>query len=217
MMIDLTGWKMWEHGIPDSRLVVIERFGQYVSPSGFKEPLWLCECNCEKHTQLILRGSQIRSGRTKSCGCLKVEITKKIMTKHGFGDKENLYKHWLNMRNRCNNKNYEHYDCYGGRGITICSEWNDYALFREWALNNGYREGLTLERINVNENYCPENCTWATWDEQQNNRRSNHYITYNGETHTMSEWAKIRGINYYTLRNRISQYNWDIGRALEYE
>jgi hypothetical protein len=208
---------MWEHGVPDSKLIVIKKVGQYVSPSGLKEPLWLCECSCEKHTQLTLRGSQIRSGRTKSCGCFKTETTKNIMTKHGFGDKENLYRHWLNMRFRCNSPTYEKYDCYGGRGISVCPEWDDYAVFRAWAMDNGYAEGLTLERINVDGNYEPTNCKWATWKEQQNNKRSNHSLTYNGVTHTMKEWSEIRGINYGTLRGRINNYGWSIGRALEYE
>lgn len=216
-MIDLTGWKMWEHGVPYSRLTVIEKAGQYVSPGGLKEPLWLCECGCSEHTRLTLRGSQIRSGQTKSCGCLKTEAFQNVITKHGFGDKENLYGHWLNMRFRCNSPAYEKYDCYGGRGISICAEWDDYAIFREWALNNGYKEGLTLDRIDVNGNYEPNNCRWVTWKTQQNNKRNNHYLTYNGVTHTMKEWSEIRGINYGTLKGRINNYGWSIGRALEYE
>ena len=215
-LIDMTGWVMSEHGVSDSRLTVIERCGTYIAPNGTKDPLWLCECNCENHTRLTLRGSQIRNGRTKSCGCFSAERFKKMITKHGFGDQENIYCHWLNMRFRCNSTKCEKYDCYGGRGITICKEWDDYAIFRQWSLDNGYEEGLTLERIDVDGNYEPNNCKWATWKEQQNNKRSNHYLTYNGETHTMKEWSEIRNINYGALRSRIN-YGWSIGRALEYE
>ena len=216
-MVDMSGWIMSEHGIPDSRLSVIERCGTYISPNGTKEPLWLCKCNCNKRSLLKLRSSQIKNGKTKSCGCLKEEMFTNIITKHGFGDEENIYKHWLNMRNRCNNPNYEHYNVYGGRGIKICNEWNDYAQFRKWSLDNGYKSGLTLDRINVDCDYTPKNCRWETWKVQQNNKRNNHYITYNNVTHTMKEWSEIRNINYSTLRNRINQYGWSIGRALEYE
>ena len=216
-MIDMTGWNMWEHGVPDSRLTIIKKVGQHISPNGTKEPLCLCECNCSEHNKLTLRGSQIRSGITKSCGCLKKEVFVDMVTKHGFGDKENIYKHWLNMRNRCNNPNYKYYDAYGGRGISICEDWNDYATFRRWSLDNGYKYGLTLDRINTNENYTPNNCRWVTWKTQQNNKRNNHYITYNGVTHTMKEWSEIRNINYNTLRSRVNQCGWSIGRALEYE
>lgn len=215
--IDMTGWVMKEHGVPESKLTVIERCGSYISPNGTIEPLWLCECGCEEHNRLTLRSSQIKNGKTKSCGCINAERFRNMVTKHGFGDKENLYRHWLNMRFRCNSPNYEKYDCYGGRGIKVCDEWDNYAVFRQWALNNGYKEGLTLERIDVDGNYEPNNCKWATWKEQQNNKRSNHYLTYSGETHTMAEWSEIRNINYGTLRSRINNYGWSIGRALEYE
>jgi hypothetical protein len=99
----------------------------------------------------------------------------------------------------------------------VCKEWDNYDVFRKWSLDNGYKHGLTLDRIDTNGDYTPENCRWETWKTQQNNRRNNHYITYNGITHTMKEWSEIIGINYSTLRNRINQYGWSIGRALGYE
>ena len=139
----------------------------------------------------------IRALTTKATkASVKKEVIVDMVTKHGFGDKENIYKHWLNMRNRCNNPNYKYYDAYGGRGISICEDWNDYATFRRWSLDNGYKYGLTLDRINTNENYTPNNCRWVTWKTQQNNKRNNHYITYNGVTHTMKEWSEIRNINW---------------------
>ena len=113
-------------------------------------------------------------------------------------------------------KNSSHYNLYGGRNITICKEWDDYLKFRNWALNNGYKEDLSLDRIDVNGNYGPDNCRWVTIKQQQNNKSTNHYLTYNNETHTMMEWSEIRKINYYTLRSRIRN-GWNVGRALNYE
>ena len=206
-MIDLTN-KIFD------RLMVIEKSGQYIAPSGCKEPTWLCICECGN--KCIVRGSQLRSGNTKSCGCLKRDIFYNTITKHNFCDKERLYKIWNNMRSRCLVKSSSLYNLYGGRNITVCKEWNSYLKFRSWALDNGYKEGLSLDRIDVNGNYEPDNCRWVTIKQQQNNKSTNHYLTYNNETHTMMEWSEIRKINYYTLRSRIRS-GWNIGRALNYE
>jgi len=117
------------------------------------------------------------------------------------------------MINRCcseDNPNYKH---YGGRGITICNEWLDYYNFRDWALVNGYEDHLTLERKNVNSNYDPENCKWATMKEQENNRTNNHLITFNGRTKTLQQWSDETGIYSSTLRSRL-QRGWSIEQAL---
>lgn len=112
------------------------------------------------------------------------------------------YNSWRSMVNRCNNKNYANYQYYGGRGITICAEWNDPFVFGEWAVSNGYKKGLTLDRINTDGNYEPSNCRWATRKEQANNRRSNTVIEYNGESHNLTEWAEQFGIKQKVLINR---------------
>lgn len=104
------------------------------------------------------------------------------------------------MKKRCDNGNKN----YGGRGIKVCNEWkNSFNTFYEWALNNGYNETLTIDRIDVNGNYCPENCRWATITEQQNNKRTNVTIEYDGVSHTVSEWAKILNIKRETLVKRL--------------
>lgn len=119
------------------------------------------------------------------------------------------------MRERCSNEHLSYYKNYGGRGIRVCEEWEDYSHFKEWALANGYQDELSIDRIDNDKGYCPQNCRWVTNKKQANNRRSNKKITYNGETKTIAEWADFLGMNYTTLHQRISAYNWDIKNALE--
>ena len=139
------------------------------------------------------------------------------LVKHNLS-KTKLFKVWCGMKDRTLNKNDKHYKNYGNRGIKICNEWlEDFKCFYDWALNNGYKEGLTIDRINVNGNYEPNNCRWITWKEQQNNRTNNHYITYKGETHTMKQWSELLGIKYTTLSMRLNKYNWSVEKAFNYD
>lgn len=199
---DLTGQKF-------GRLTVIKR----VENTKNKDTLWLCKCDCGGET--ITRITNLKNGNTKSCGCLNKEHLLKSITKHGLHN-EKLYNTWKCIRQRCNNKNNPSYKNYGGRGITICNEWNDFKNFYDWALNNGYKENLTIDRINNNKGYSPENCRWADKTTQSNNKRNNRNYTYNNETHTMGEWAKILNVNYWALRSRLDR-GWDIKKALETE
>ena len=126
-----------------------------------------------------------------------------------------LYRIWQAMIKRCYSPNYERYNDYGGRGITVCNEWkNGFQAFCDWAMANGYANDLTIDRKDVNGNYEPSNCRWTTYKVQGGNTRRVHFITYDGETHSMTEWAKIKGIKYSTLANRINMYHWDVERAL---
>ena len=115
------------------------------------------------------------------------------------------YSSYKAMMDRCYRKNASNYINYGGRGIEVCEEWHDIEAFERWCYESGYKKGLTLERINVNGNYEPSNCCWATKKEQANNRRNNVFIEHNGECHTISEWADITGINRSTLNNRYTR------------
>lgn len=115
------------------------------------------------------------------------------------------------MRRRCNDPKNKRYAQYGARGITICPEWDDYAVFREWAMSHGYADDLTIDRIDIDGNYCPENCRWATTNEQMNNMTKNRMITYRGETMSMSRWAERLGISYGTMNHRI-QRGWSMER-----
>ena len=128
---------------------------------------------------------------------------KRVHTTHGES-KTRLFHIWQDMRKRCYNKNASNYERYGGRGITVCDEWKEkYEPFRDWAKENGYKETLSLDRIDNDGPYSPENCKWSTEKEQANNRRSTHFLTHNGETHSIKEWSKITGIARSTIGNRI--------------
>lgn len=124
-----------------------------------------------------------------------------------------LYRIWLSMRNRCNNPKTPRYADYGGRGIKVCEEWDDFKTFHEWAIAHGYSENLTIDRIDNDKGYYPENCRWADSWVQANNTRHCHMIEYCGETHSLSEWARILHISRPCLNNRILHCGYSIERA----
>lgn len=163
---------------------------------------WLCECDCG-NTTVATRGGLI-SGNTTSCGCYQIEGIRDRATTHGLSG-SSLYRRWQSMRNRCNDKNNAAYHRYGGRGIKVCDEWNDFENFRDWALSNGYQEDLTLDRIDNEADYSPKNCRWATWRVQGNNRSTNRIITYGGESHNITEWCELLNLNFNTLWARINR------------
>lgn len=124
-----------------------------------------------------------------------------------------LYRIWGLMKNRCNNPNNPAYKDYGGRGITVCQEWHDFVQFKQWALSHGYQDDLTIDRIDFNGNYCPENCRWITMAAQQGNTRANTFYTINGETHHINEWARIYGLKPPTIIQRIN-HGWSVEEAI---
>lgn len=179
---------------------------------------WLCRCDCG--TERIYETSQLnRIGRINgSCGCehkkIMSEMMRKKKTTHGC-TKTRLYAVWSSMKNRCLLKSCKEYPLYGGRGITICDEWaSDFQAFQKWALQNGYdkdakRGKCTLDRIDVNGNYCPENCRWVDQKTQSLNRRDTIYLECNGKKKTIPEWSEISGIPQKTIRDRL-KYGWPI-------
>lgn len=173
--------------------------------------MWLCQCECGR--TVIVSGANLRNGHIKSCGCYRSEIARKNATKHGLRQTR-LYKIFHGMKKRCYTPTAINFSIYGGRGITICEEWlNDFQAFYDWAMSNGYADDLSIDRIDVNGNYEPSNCRWVSMKEQVNNRRANRFITYNGETHTLSEWSNIVGINIKTLHKRLRD-GWSAEDAL---
>lgn len=171
------------------------------------DKVWLCKCDCGKEVNEVT--SVLTHGKRRSCGC-QVGANFKI---HGFS-KERLHSIWKGIRARCNNESCSKFHRYGGRGITYCKEWEDYTVFREWALNNGYQDNLTIDRIDVNGNYEPNNCRWITIQEQERNKTNTVYMTYKGQTKPLVEWAEIYNINRTTLRHRFIDYKWDAEKCL---
>lgn len=159
-------------------------------------------CKCECGNEVIADRGNVRSGHTKSCGCYKEEFCKTAPLKHGMSH-SSVFRSWAHMLERCTNKNCADYKNYGGRGIAVCDEWQDSTAFIKWALSHGYQEGLTIDRIDVNGNYSPDNCRWATRSEQNKNRRSTILLTYNGKTQCAKDWAQEYGVKYETFLRRL--------------
>ena len=177
-----------------------------------------CKCDCGTILERVVLRSLL-SGNTKSCGCYNKELKAQRNIKHGDsfrGKRSRLHRIWLDMRRRCSNKNRKDAKNYASKGIKVCSEWDDFSTFKKWALENGYRDDLTIERKDNNKDYCPENCSWISKSEQSKNRTTNHYITYNNETKTLTDWAKELGMSRSTLSNRLRK-GWSIEKAFNTE
>lgn len=180
--------------------------------------MWLCKCKCGN--EKVVRGSKLKSGEVKSCGCLrhednpvKNENIRLSKIKHNKSNTR-LYYIYNNMVRRCEDPKSNKYRLYGGRGISVCKEWRyDINTFFEWAEMSGYHDNLTIDRINVNGNYCPDNCRWTNMKVQSNNKTNNILITYNDETHTVTEWSDIIGINSKTIYARLKR-GWDCVDAI---
>ncbi len=186
---DLTGRRY-------GRLVVI---GRSKERGNCNQVRWDCICDCGNTHSASTQS--LSGGHTKSCGCFNRERH----TKHGESRSDNkLYRAWSRIRERCNSPSYYHFKDYGGRGIKVCDEWEEsYQAFRDWAVANGYKEGLSIDRIDVNGNYEPSNCRWVTLAEQQRNKRTTKYITYMGETKSVPEWCDIYNLDQGNVRRRL--------------
>lgn len=181
-----------------------------------KVKMWTCRCECG--TVKDVREPSLKSGTSKSCGCARqaamIEGVKKKVTTHGMSNTR-LYAIYKHMKNRCYRESDIRYQKYGGRGIKVCDEWvNSFEAFASWALNNGYDDSLSIDRINVDGDYCPENCRWADRFTQGNNKSNNKKYTYNNQTLTIAEWARLLDMNYKKLWKRLEIFKWDIERAL---
>lgn len=193
-VIDLTGKRF-------GKLTVIKKHNQD-KWGGWN---WLCMCDCGNET--VVSGVHLRGMKTKSCGCSRKES--KNFSHKMTGSR--IYSIWQAMKSRCYYEKSKAFKHYGGRGIKVCDEWkNSFIRFYEWSMKNGYDENAergqcTIDRIDVNGNYEPNNCRWATIKQQANNTRRNHFIEYNGKTQTVSEWANELGVEPDSIFNRLQK------------
>ena len=174
-----------------------------------KNHFGLFKCDCGNFKEI--RISNVTTNNTKSCGCM-AHRPNGNNRKHGICYTR-PYHIWERMKQRCNNPNYKEYDYYGGRGISICEEWKNPKNFYDWAMENGYADNLSIDRIDVNKGYEPSNCRWATPKEQCNNKRNNIRITLYGETKTLAQWCEELNLSYGMVRARIKR-GWSYERAL---
>jgi hypothetical protein len=177
---------------------------------------WVCKCDCGR--KKAVKAADLKSGNTKSCGCIHKEVIAVSSRRHGAlvgGITTPEYRTWSNIRQRAGNQNNSRYSDYGARGITICKRWE--ASFTDFLKDMGPKPSPkhSIDRIDNDKGYCPENCRWATVKEQQRNTRQNHRVTYRGETKTVVEWVEELGIPYDTLRMRLKRGTMTVEQAIE--
>lgn len=185
-----------------------KRFGRWTVEKYHSNNNWVALCSCG--TKKIVDGKSLRTGISKSCGCMRTELNTKRLTTHGMRHTA-IYEVWCGMKGRCLNVKKDCYKDYGGRGIKVCDRW---LKFENFLADMGERpEGMSIERIDNDGNYEPGNCKWATSKEQSNNKRSCVIISYGGKKMSLKEWAKHLNINYGTLWDRINRRGWSIEKA----
>lgn len=169
-----------------------------------------CICSCGK--EVFVSSGALNRGATNSCGCLRAELIGNNRASHRLSDTKEHYV-WREMRQRCTNPANHKYNTYGGRGITVCERWSDFRLFMQ---DMGPKPGpdYSIDRIDNNKGYSPENCRWATRSEQQRNTSKNRMLTCHGETKSLADWAEQSGIPYKKLQDRVGKLGWSAERAL---
>lgn len=202
-------------GIQFGRLTAIQLD---IEKSTKERSYWLCKCSCGNPNIKSIYLYQLTSGKTKSCGCLQNEPRyKKPKKQHQKTKKSRLYSIWDGMKQRCHNENNKRFADYGGRGIEVCSEWiDDFNTFEKWSLDNGYSENLTIDRMDNDGDYKPNNCRWATPKEQSRNMRNNKIIKYQGKEYCFIELLEQFGLqdDYSTIATRIDKLNWSVEEAI---
>lgn len=198
-------------------LLVLERAEPILEgKSKRKRVAWVCRCDCGN--TCIVRSCALKNGQ-RSCGCAIAENNRATWTKHN-GCKDRLYGVWIDMKKRCYNPKYKQYKDYGGRGIRVCDEWlHDYSAFKKFALGHGYDADAifgdcTIDRVDVNGHYCPENCRFVDMKTQGKNKRvTGHLLTYGKKTQNIAAWSRETGINRVTIQQRIKR-GWSVEKAL---
>lgn len=204
ILIDLSGQKF-------GRLKVI----QQVENDKHGKRKWLCKCNCENKNKIVVSSSDLRRSHTQSCGCLRKELLTSRSTQHGhskIGKVTKIYSVWSAMKQRCTNPRNKNYKDYGGRGIKVCERWLKFDNFNK-DMGKDWKYRLTLERKKNWKGYYPGNCYWATWNQQQRNKRNNHLIHCFGKTQSLVEWSEETKISEDTIDQRLKR-GWDVKDAL---
>ena len=200
--IELTGQRF-------GKLVVLKR----VENAKDGATRFLCQCDCGNTK--VIRSKHLKSGAISDCGCEKSQRTRNNNLKHG-GSGTRLYNIWIKMRDRCKNPHSADWADYGGRGITVCDKWDSsFESFRKWAESAGYEKGKSIDRIDVNSGYYPDNCRWVSTQIQANNKRNNHIVSYHGKKMSLADVARLSTVPYGTIKRRICVYGWSVEEAVE--
>ena len=170
-----------------------------------------CVCDCGNEKDVMI--SSLCAGRTKSCGCFRREYVTKKNTTHGMSNTR-IYSIWCDMHRRCKDPRNKRFNQYGGRGIAVCDEWKLFQPFYDWATENGYQPTLSIDRIDVDKGYSPNNCRWATSEMQQNNTTRNKIIDFMGKSMTQAQWARETGISQSAIKDRLTKLNWSVEKTL---
>lgn len=200
------------------RLYVDSLAGKTALKRGRPAYLWHCVCDCGNEVDVI--GDYLRAGNTSSCGCLKREMVAEKNYKHGKAQRGNvspIYYVWETIIKRCENPRYHAYKDYGHRGITVCAAWHDIDAFEKWAIANGWKKGLDIDRIDNDGNYEPGNCRFVTRKANANNRRSCVYVDVEGVSHTITEWADLLNVSrrhFYYLKSKGKPLDEEVKRLL---
>lgn len=170
----------------------------------YKNKRWFWECLCDCGNRTTVYPNQVIRGKTTSCGCNRSRTFTEMHTRHGMSDTR-IYRIWKDMRRRCNPLDAHHSHHYGDRGIRVCKEWLDFNVFYDWSVSNGYTDSMSIERIDFDGNYCPENCKWILVKEQPFNSRHNILVELDGVIKPVGQWADMLGLSRSTVYGRISK------------
>lgn len=206
MYADLSGSKF-------GRWTVIDEAEPKIVTGNRRIRHWNCVCECGNRR--VVKEASLKKGVSKSCGCYHSDIMRNVGKQHithGMSSTR-LYAIYKHMLNRCYNKNDIRYNHYGGKGISVVEEWHNFETFMKWALSHGYTDKLSIDRIDVDKDYSPDNCRWTDAVTQANNKSVNRNITFDDETHTIAEWARIKNMPYKKLWKRFN-LGWSVERAL---
>lgn len=198
------------------RLTVVSPAPDRVLKNGRHLTIWECVCDCGNTH--IVRTTDLKRGAIRSCGCYRAETTGSMRLSHGATrgkQSTKLYSVWAGIKARCYRPSTVAYKYYGGKGIAMCREWvESFSAFERWANENGYAIGLSIDRIDVNGNYCPQNCRWVDDLTQANNKTTNHFLEWRGAIHTIAEWARILDIDYNVFYHALAKNDWEIEKVV---